>query len=119
MWAPDVYEGAPLPVTAYLAVGSKAAAFALALRFFAEGLMPAVDDWKIIVAVLAAVTMLVGNLVAIAQSNIKRLLALLQRGTGRLPSRRHSCPVRRFPSGVQQHHAPLGGLWPPPAWPCS
>ena len=75
MWAPDVYEGAPLPVTAYLAVGSKAAAFALVLRFFGEGLMPAVDDWKIIVAVLAAVTMLVGNLVAIAQRNIKRLLA--------------------------------------------
>ena len=75
MWAPDVYEGAPLPVTAYLAVGSKAAAFALVLRLFGEGLMPSVDDWKIIVAVLAAITMLVGNLVAIAQHNIKRLLA--------------------------------------------
>ncbi len=75
MWAPDVYEGAPLPVTAYLAVGSKAAAFALVLRFFGEGLMPSVEDWKIIVAVLAAITMLVGNLVAIAQHNIKRLLA--------------------------------------------
>ena len=75
MWAPDVYEGAPLPVTAYLAVGSKAAAFALVLRLFGEGLMPSVDDWKIIVAVLAAITMLVGNLVAIAQSNLKRLLA--------------------------------------------
>ena len=75
MWAPDVYEGAPLPVTAYLAIGSKAAAFALILRFFTEGLMPSVDDWGIIVAVLAAVTMTVGNLVAIAQHNIKRLLA--------------------------------------------
>ncbi len=75
MWAPDVYEGAPLPITAFLAVGSKAAAFALILRFFAEALLPAIDDWQIIVAVLAAVTMSVGNLVAIAQHNIKRLLA--------------------------------------------
>ena len=75
MWAPDVYEGAPLPVTAYLAVGSKAAAFALLLRLCAEAFMPRIDDWQIIVAVLAAVTMTVGNLVAIAQHNIKRLLA--------------------------------------------
>ncbi len=75
MWAPDVYEGAPLPVTAYLAVGSKAAAFALVLRLFAEGFLPSVNDWQIIVAVMAAVTMTVGNLVAIAQHNIKRLLA--------------------------------------------
>ena len=75
MWAPDVYEGAPLPVTAYLAIGSKAAAFALVLRFFAEGLMPAVDQWRIVLAVLSAVTMLVGNLVALAQRNIKRLMA--------------------------------------------
>ena len=75
MWAPDVYEGAPLPVTAYLSVGSKAAAFALVLRLFAEAFMPSIDDWQIIVAVMAAVTMSVGNLVAIAQYNIKRLLA--------------------------------------------
>ena len=75
MWAPDVYEGAPLPVTAYLAVGSKAAAFALVLRLFAEAFLPSIDDWKIIVAIMAAVTMTVGNLVAIAQHNIKRLLA--------------------------------------------
>ena len=75
MWAPDIYEGAPTPVTAYLAVGSKAAAFALVLRLFAEAFLPAIDDWRIIVAVLAAVTMTVGNLVAIAQRNIKRLLA--------------------------------------------
>ena len=75
MWAPDIYEGAPTPVTAYLAVGSKAAAFALVLRLFAEAFLPAIDDWQIIVAVLAALTMTVGNLVAIAQHNIKRLLA--------------------------------------------
>ena len=101
MWAPDVYEGAPLPVTAYLAVGSKAAAFALVLRLFAEGFLPTVDDWQIIVAVLAAVTMTVGNLVAIAQRNIKRLLALLQRGAGGVPAPGKSprCPtwMRRGP----------------------
>ena len=78
MWAPDVYEGAPLPITAYLAIGSKAAAFALVLRLAAEGFVPAVerwDQWQLIVAVLAGVTMLVGNLVALAQRNIKRLMA--------------------------------------------
>jgi NADH-quinone oxidoreductase subunit N len=75
MWAPDVYEGAPLPITAYLAVASKAAAFALVLRIFAEAFMPAIGDWQAIVAVLAAITMTVGNLVAIPQTNIKRLLA--------------------------------------------
>ncbi|PKB64810.1 MAG: hypothetical protein BZY80_01685 [SAR202 cluster bacterium Io17-Chloro-G2] len=78
MWAPDVYEGAPLPVTAYLAIGSKAAAFALILRLVAEGFVPAEDlwsQWQIIFAVLAAVTMLVGNLVALAQTNLKRLMA--------------------------------------------
>lgn len=78
MWAPDAYEGAPLPVTAYLAIGSKTAAFALLLRLAAEGLVPASDrweQWQIILAVLAAITMLVGNLVALAQHNIKRLMA--------------------------------------------
>ena len=75
MWAPDTYEGAPLPVTAFLAVGSKAAAFALILRLFAEAFMPSIEQWQIIVAILAAVTMTMGNLVAIAQHNIKRLLA--------------------------------------------
>ncbi len=78
MWAPDAYEGAPLPVTAYLAIGSKAAAFALLLRLVAEGMVPAAEQWgqwRIIVAVLAATTMLTGNLVALAQHNIKRLMA--------------------------------------------
>ncbi len=75
MWAPDVYQGAPLPITAYLAVGSKAAAFALVLRMFSEAFAPAIDDWRIIVAVLAVATMSVGNLVAMVQHNIKRLLA--------------------------------------------
>ena len=78
MWAPDAYEGAPLPVTAYLAIGSKAAAFALTLRLFAEAIVPAADwwgQWQLIIAVLAALTMLLGNLVALAQRNLKRLMA--------------------------------------------
>ena len=78
MWAPDVYEGAPYPITAYLAIGSKAAAFALLLRLTAEGFVPVADrwdQWQMILAVLAAVTMVVGNLVALAQRNLKRLLA--------------------------------------------
>ena len=78
MWAPDVYEGAPYPITAYLSIGSKAAAFALVLRLAAEGFVPVGDrweQWQLIIAVLAAVTMMVGNLVALAQSNLKRLLA--------------------------------------------
>ena len=78
MWAPDVYEGSPFPITAYLAIGSKAAAFALVLRLAAEGFVPAADrwdQWQIILAVLAGVTMLVGNLVALAQRNLKRLMA--------------------------------------------
>jgi NADH-quinone oxidoreductase subunit N len=75
MWAPDVYEGAPLPITAYLAVASKAATFALILRLFSSAFMPAKDEWELIFALLAAVTMTVGNLAALAQHNIKRLLA--------------------------------------------
>jgi NADH-quinone oxidoreductase subunit N len=78
MWAPDAYEGAPLPVTAYLAIASKAAAFALVLRLVAEGFVPAGerwDQWQIIIVVLAALSMLVGNLVALAQHNLKRLMA--------------------------------------------
>ena len=75
MWAPDAYEGAPTPVTAYLAVGSKAAAFALVLRLFSEALLPAWDGWHILLLVLAAATMTVGNLLALVQTNIKRLLA--------------------------------------------
>ena len=75
MWVPDVYEGAPLPVTAYLAVGSKAAAFALVLRLFSTAFMQSIGEWQLLIAILAAVTMTLGNVVALAQENIKRLLA--------------------------------------------
>ncbi len=74
MWVPDVYEGAPIPMVAFLSVASKAVAFALLLRFLYSGLLPYYGDWGTLLAVLAAVTMTVGNLAALAQSNIRRLL---------------------------------------------
>ena len=74
MWVPDVYEGAPTPITAYLSVASKAAGFAVVVRIFYEALGPASVDWGMIFAVLAAITMTLGNVVALAQTNIKRLL---------------------------------------------
>jgi NADH-quinone oxidoreductase subunit N len=79
MWAPDVYEGAPTPVTAFLSVGPKAAGFALLLRFFG-GALPselggAAAPWPLLLGLVAAATMTLGNLAALQQSNIKRLLA--------------------------------------------
>lgn len=74
IWAPDVYQGAPTPVTAFLAVGSKAAGFALLLRVLFAGLLPVQGTWAILLLVLASATLLYGNLCAIPQRNIKRLL---------------------------------------------
>ena len=75
MWAPDVYEGAPTPITAYMAAAVKAAAFAAFFRLWLEGFPTLLSVWHEAVWWLAAVTMIVGNLVALAQRNIKRLLA--------------------------------------------
>ncbi|GIW17514.1 MAG: NADH-quinone oxidoreductase subunit N [Tepidiforma sp.] len=76
MWVPDVYQGAPTPVAAFLSVGSKAAAFAVAIRVFFEALGADFlsSDWSMIFAVIAAVSMTLGNLMAIVQSDIKRML---------------------------------------------
>lgn len=74
-WAPDTYEGAPTPFTAYLSVGSKAAGFAVLLRVFDVALAPARADWTPVIAAVAALTMVLGNLAAIPQTNLKRLLA--------------------------------------------
>ena len=74
IWAPDVYQGAPTPVTAFLAVGSKAAGFALLLRVLLVGLLPVSALWTLLVLVLAAATLLYGNLGALPQTNIKRLM---------------------------------------------
>ena len=75
MWAPDVYEGAPTPVTAFLSVGSKAASFAMLLRILLDGIPGLVADWQVFFWALAAVSMTVGNIAAITQSNVKRMLA--------------------------------------------
>ena len=73
MWVPDVYEGAPTPMVAFLSVASKAAAFALALRVFYIGFDALDGDWWVLLAALSALSMTIGNFVAIAQRNIKRL----------------------------------------------
>src|SRR5262245_56325741 len=75
MWAPDVYEGAPTPITAFLSVGSKAASFAMLMRIFVEGLPSMSADWRLLFWVLSIVTMTVGNVAAVTQSNVKRMLA--------------------------------------------
>ncbi len=73
-WTPDVYEGAPTPVTSFMAVATKAAAFAVFVRFFDVALAPQASDWQPALAVLAAVTIVVGNVGALGQSSLKRLL---------------------------------------------
>ena len=73
MWVPDVYEGAPTPVVAFLSVASKAAGFAVLLRVMFTGFFDVSLDWGILLAALAAASMTIGNLVAITQSNIRRL----------------------------------------------
>jgi len=85
MWCPDVYEGAPTPFTAFLSVGPKAAGFAVAIRFFFaafERQLPGGDyapitdlPWPAIIGIVSAITMTLGNLTAIVQNNLKRLLA--------------------------------------------
>ena len=73
-WTPDVYQGAPTPVTAFMAVATKAAAFAVLVRFFDVALSPSVDDWQPALAALAAISIVVGNVGALGQRSLKRLL---------------------------------------------
>ncbi|MBM4287856.1 MAG: NADH-quinone oxidoreductase subunit N [Deltaproteobacteria bacterium] len=75
MWTPDVYEGAPTSVTAFMSVGTKAAAFAVFLRIFMDVFPTVRMDWDMLLWVLAVATMTVGNVTALAQTNIKRMLA--------------------------------------------
>jgi NADH-quinone oxidoreductase subunit N len=75
MWAPDVYEGAPTSVTAFLSTGSKAASFALFARIFVEALGGMRAEWAPLLGIVAAITILVGNWAAVTQENSKRLLA--------------------------------------------
>jgi NADH-quinone oxidoreductase subunit N len=73
-WTPDVYEGAPTPITGFMAVATKAAAFAVFVRFFDVALAPQAGDWQPALAVLAAISIVVGNVGAIGQSSLKRML---------------------------------------------
>ena len=74
-WTPDAYQGAPTPITGFLSVGPKLGAFALLVRLFADGLGASGADWYGAMAVLAVLTMTGGNIVALAQTNVKRMLA--------------------------------------------
>lgn len=74
-WVPDVYEGAPTAVTAFMSVGPKAAAFAAFIRVFLTAFGPTHGEWQKIIYIIAVLTMTVGNVVALAQTNIKRMLA--------------------------------------------
>ncbi|MGF1481956.1 MAG: NAD(P)H-quinone oxidoreductase subunit N [Cyanophyceae cyanobacterium] len=74
-WTPDVYEGSPTPVVAFLSVGSKAAGFALAIRLLVTAFSPVSDQWQFIFTALAVLSMVLGNVVALAQTSLKRMLA--------------------------------------------
>ena len=74
-WTPDAYDGAPTPATAFMSVGPKAAAFAAILRVLVSGMGPLALDWSAVFAALAAITMSAGNIVALVQTNTKRMLA--------------------------------------------
>jgi NADH-quinone oxidoreductase subunit N len=73
-WTPDVYEGAPTPVTSFMAVATKAAAFAVFVRFFDVALLPQASEWQPALAVLAAISIVIGNVGALGQDSLKRLL---------------------------------------------
>ena len=120
MWAPDAYEGAPIPITAYLAVGSKAAAFALVLRLFVEALMPAAADWQMLLVVMAALDDGVGQPGGVGSEQHKAAAGLLQHRTRGLPAdgrcrargggRRRPRVAHAIAPGVQRNHAAPGGL---------
>jgi NADH-quinone oxidoreductase subunit N len=75
VWTPDAYEGAPTPVTAFISVAPKAAAFAMFMRLFLGAFAPQVEYWRVILWVASAATMIYGNVVALTQDNVKRMLA--------------------------------------------
>ncbi len=75
MWVPDIYQGSPTAVTLLIAGGPKVAAFALILRVLVEGLLPLASDWQAMLVVLAVASLAIGNLTAIVQTNLKRMLA--------------------------------------------
>jgi NADH-quinone oxidoreductase subunit N len=74
-WTPDVYQGAPTPVTAFMSAGPKAAGLAALIRILMEAMPQLANEWELVVSILAVLTMTVGNLAALAQTNLKRMLA--------------------------------------------
>ena len=75
MWIPDIYQGSPTAVTLLIAAGPKVAAFALIMRLLVEGLLPLATDWQVMLVVLSIASLVIGNLTAIVQTNLKRMLA--------------------------------------------
>jgi NADH-quinone oxidoreductase subunit N len=75
MWTPDVYQGAPTPVTAFMSVGAKAGGFAALLRVLVTAFPSISSEWGVLISIIAGLTMILGNVVAISQSNVKRMLA--------------------------------------------
>src|SRR5205807_8534049 len=75
VWTPDVYEGAPTPVTGFMSVGPKAAGFAVLFRIFLTAFPSVQDRWASAIWLIAALTMILGNVIAVVQPNIKRMLA--------------------------------------------
>lgn len=75
MWLPDVYQGAPTPITLFISAGPKLAAFGMAYRLLVDGVGPASEQWRLLLAGLAALSLVIGNVIAIAQTNLKRMLA--------------------------------------------
>jgi len=75
MWVPDVYQGAPTPITLFIGSAPKLAAFAMAMRLLEVGMGPLAEHWRPLLAILAALSLVIGNLVALVQANLKRMLA--------------------------------------------
>ncbi len=75
VWTPDAYEGAPTPVTAFISVAPKAAAFAMFIRLFFDAFAPGVEHWRVVLWLASAATMIYGNIAALTQDNVKRMLA--------------------------------------------
>ncbi len=75
MWLPDVYQGAPTPITLFIGAAPKLAAFAMAYRLLEAGVGPLDEQWRVLISGIAALSLVVGNLIALAQSNLKRMLA--------------------------------------------
>ena len=123
MWVPDVYNGAPTAVTLFLGTAPKVAASLLAYRLFGSGLTPAAGDWSVILAVIATLSVVLGNLIAIVQTNIKRMLApavanmgficrLASWGAARKGTRlRCSTPAMRSPASFVRHPGAALGAW--------